>query len=106
MKKANALNVAILHAIKSLVLSPEHFLKHSKLPLTKWLPAVYFITAHKKGISSYQLAKNIGTSQKTSWFMLHSIRKALEYNSKELLTGIVKLMKHICPANMVQNINT
>src|SRR5580698_4054342 len=38
------------------------FFEASKLPLTKWLPAVYFITAHKKGISSYQLAKNIGTS--------------------------------------------
>jgi ISXO2-like transposase domain/Transposase zinc-ribbon domain len=67
------------------------FFEASKLALTKWLPAVYFITAHKKGISSYQLAKNIGTSQKTAWFMLHRIRKALQYNSNELLTGIVEV---------------
>lgn len=67
------------------------FFEASKLSLTKWLPAVYFMTAHKKGISSYQLAKNIGTSQKTSWFMLHRIRKALQHKSTGLMTGIVEI---------------
>ena len=49
----------------------------SNIPLVKWFTAMYLVTAHKKGISSYQLAKDIGTSQKTSWFMLHRIREAL-----------------------------
>ena len=37
----------------------------SKVPLNKWLNAVYVVSAHKKGISSYQLAKDIGVTQRT-----------------------------------------
>src|SRR5690242_18317750 len=43
----------------------------SNVPLNKWFIAVYFATAHKKGISSLQLSKNIGVTQRTAWFMLH-----------------------------------
>ena len=49
----------------------------SNIPLNKWFPAIYLATAHKKGISSYQLAKDIGVTQKTAWFMLHRIREIL-----------------------------
>ncbi len=49
----------------------------SNVPLSKWFTAIYLITAHKKGISSYQVAKNIGVTQKTGWFMLHRIREVL-----------------------------
>ena len=48
----------------------------SKIPLQKWFMALYLITAHKKGISSCQLAKDIGVTQKTAWFMLHRLRVA------------------------------
>jgi hypothetical protein len=40
--------------------------------------AIYLGTAHKKGISFYQLAKDIGVAQKTAWFMLHRIREMLK----------------------------
>ena len=46
----------------------------SKMPLTKWFLAIYLITSRKKGISSIQLSKDIGTTQKTAWYMLHKIR--------------------------------
>ena len=46
----------------------------SNIPLTTWFPAMYIITAHKKGISSIQLAKDLGVTQKTAWFMLQRIR--------------------------------
>jgi hypothetical protein len=62
----------------------------SNIPLTTWLPALYIITAHKKGISSVQLAKDLGVTQKTSWFMLHRIRESLKENHPELLSGIVE----------------
>ena len=42
----------------------------SNIPLTTWFPALYLVTAHKKGISSIQLAKDLGTTQKTAWFMI------------------------------------
>jgi hypothetical protein len=49
----------------------------SKIPLNKWMIAVYLNTAHKKGISSCQLARDLGVTQKTAWFMLHRIREGV-----------------------------
>lgn len=48
----------------------------SKIELRKWMMAVWLITSHKKGIASTQLAKDIGVTQKTAWFMLHRLRHA------------------------------
>ncbi len=53
----------------------------SKIPLTKWFTAIYLHTANKKGISSVQLGKNIGVTQKTAWYMLHRLRYALNNNN-------------------------
>lgn len=50
----------------------------SPIPLRKWFIAVYLITAHKKGISSHQLAKDIKVTQKTAWYVLHRVREAFE----------------------------
>ena len=47
------------------------------MPLIKWFMAIWLVLVHKKGISSVQLSKDIGVTQKTAWFMLHRIRKAL-----------------------------
>lgn len=48
----------------------------SKIPLQKWFVAIYLITSHKKGISSLQLGKDLGVTQKTAWFILHRLRHA------------------------------
>jgi len=53
----------------------------SKIPLTKWFMSIYLIVNHKKGISSLQLAKDIGTTQKTAWFILHRLRHAANTKS-------------------------
>src|SRR2546423_9648770 len=62
----------------------------SNIPLTTWLPAMYIIMAHKKGISSVQLAKDLGVTQKTAWFMNHRIRESLKENHPEMLWGHVE----------------
>ncbi|HLE31994.1 MAG TPA: IS1595 family transposase, partial [Bacteroidota bacterium] len=62
----------------------------SALPLQKWFMAVYLITAHKKGISSVQLGKDIGVTQKSAWFMLHRIRYAVRTKPSKPLNGIVE----------------
>lgn len=49
----------------------------SHVPLRKWFYAIYIFLSHKKGISSTQLAKDIGVTQKTAWFMLERIRHEL-----------------------------
>lgn len=63
----------------------------SKIPLLKWFTAIYLFTAHKKGISSYQLGKDIGVSQKCSWFMLHRIREMMRPKENVLLDNIVEV---------------
>ena len=53
----------------------------SKIELRKWMMAIWLITSHKKGIASTQLAKDIGVTQKTAWFMLHRLRHAAQAKS-------------------------
>lgn len=62
----------------------------SKISLQKWFAAIYLITSHKKGISSLQLHRDIGVTQKTAWFMLHRVRHTLLISSTEKLTGIIE----------------
>ena len=53
----------------------------SKIELRKWLMAIWLITSHKKGVASTTLAKDIGVTQKTAWFMLHRLRHAARTQS-------------------------
>lgn len=55
--------------------------EESRLPLQKWFVAAFLMTTSRKGISSYQLAREIGTTQKTAWFVLGRLRKASEQAS-------------------------
>jgi transposase-like protein len=50
----------------------------SAIPLQKWLPALWLLTNCKNGISSYELARALGVTQKTAWFMLSRLRLALQ----------------------------
>ncbi len=62
----------------------------SPIGLDKWLPAVWMIVNDKNGISSYELARALGVTQKTGWFMLHRIRLAMQRNSFTKLSGDVE----------------
>jgi len=66
------------------------FMEDSNIAISKWLTAIYLCTAHKKGISSYQLAKDIGISQKASWFMLHRIRNKMLPKIEKKLDNIIE----------------
>jgi transposase-like protein len=63
----------------------------SPLPLTKWLPAVWLIANSKNGISSHELARALGVTQKSAWFMLHRIRLAMQTKSFLRLSGEVEV---------------
>jgi transposase-like protein len=54
----------------------------SAIPLQKWLPAMWLLANCKNGISSYELARDIGVTQKSAWFMLHRIREAMRDTRK------------------------
>src|SRR5271155_3715581 len=49
----------------------------SPISLTKWLPALWLLVNCKNGISSYEVAKDLGITQKSAWFMLQRLRLAL-----------------------------
>jgi transposase-like protein len=59
----------------------------SAVKLDKWLTALWMLVNCKNGVSSYEVAKAIGVTQKTAWFMLHRLRKALQDESIEKLGG-------------------
>lgn len=63
----------------------------SKIPLSTWFLAIYLIGSHKKGISSYQVAKDCGVSQKTGWFMLHRVRELMRDKMPAQLDNIVEV---------------
>lgn len=64
--------------------------ERSHVPLDKWLYTIYLLVTARKGISSLQLSKEIGVTQKTAWFMLARLRKACGNGSDSLLSGIIE----------------
>jgi len=62
----------------------------SHIPLQKWFAAIYLITSHKKGISSHQLHRDIGVTQKTAWFLNHRVRNSMGLTSTEQLSGTIE----------------
>ncbi|HEY7097452.1 MAG TPA: IS1595 family transposase [Terriglobales bacterium] len=50
----------------------------SPIPLTKWLPAMWLLVNCKNGVSSYEIHRDLGVSQKAGWFMLHRLRLILQ----------------------------
>ena len=66
-------------------------MERSHIPLHKWLYAMYLLVTARKGISSLQLAKEIGVTQKTAWFLLHRLREACGGRNLRKLRGIVEI---------------
>jgi len=66
-------------------------MENSKIKLNLWFAAIYIATAHKKGISSLQLSRDLGVTQTTAWFMLHRIREMLKMNKPEMMEGEIQI---------------
>jgi len=62
----------------------------SPLGLDKWLPALWLLANAKNGISSYELGRSLGVTQKTAWFMLHRIRLAMQSKTFSTFRGEVE----------------
>lgn len=63
----------------------------SPLGLDKWLPAMWMIANCKNGVSSYEIGRALGVTQKTAWFMLHRIRLAMQTETFRLFGGDVEI---------------
>jgi transposase-like protein len=65
--------------------------EESPVGFDKWLPALWLLSSNRNGISSCELARGLGVTQKTAWFMLHRIRLAMKDGTFEQLRGSVEV---------------
>jgi transposase-like protein len=66
------------HAKKQFSAKVGTIFEDSPIPLQKWLPAAWLISSNRNGISSWELHRALGVTQKTAWFMLQRLRLAMQ----------------------------
>jgi transposase-like protein len=67
--------------------------ERSKIPLTKWLAALFLLTASKKGVSAHQIHRLLDISYKSAWFMMHRLREALRTGGLAPMGGSGKIVE-------------
>jgi transposase-like protein len=77
LAKANVYRCYGDHAKQKFSLKVGTIFEDSPLSLSKWLPAAWLLSNCKNGISSYELARALGVTQKSAWHMLHRLREAM-----------------------------
>jgi transposase-like protein len=81
LEKAKVYYCGEKHPKQKFSLKVGTVLEDSPIGLDKWFPAMWLLSNCKNGISSYELAKDLGVTQKSAWFMLHRIRAAMKAKS-------------------------
>lgn len=77
---------------KQFSLKKGTIMEKSPLPITKWMPCLWMVLNDKNGISSYEIARALGISQKSAWFMVMRCREAMNAGSFEKkLSGEVEI---------------
>lgn len=80
------------HESPTFTLKTGTIFEDSAIALEKWLPAVWLLVTCKNGISSYEVARDLGVSQKSAWHMMHRIRFALHHGSfDKMMSGEVEV---------------
>ena len=72
---------SVKHPKQKFSLKVGTVLEDSPIGLDKWFPAMWLLSNCKNGVSSYELSRDLGVTQKTAWFMLHRIRLAMKNHS-------------------------
>jgi transposase-like protein len=78
LERQNKWQCKSVHGKRQFSLKTGTIFEDSPLELDKWLTAVWMITNCKNGVSSYEISRAIGVTQKSAWFMLHRIRLAMQ----------------------------
>jgi transposase-like protein len=76
---------------KQFTIKTGSVMEDSPIGLDKWLPAIWMIVNAKNGVSSYEIHRALGITQKSAWFMLHRIRLAMQCKTWEKLSGHVEV---------------
>ena len=79
------------HARKQFSVKVGTIFEGSPIGLDKWLATIWMIANAKNGVSSYEIARSIGVTQKTGWFMLQRIRLAMQSGSFDKMGGEVEV---------------
>ncbi len=77
--------------LKKFTVTTGTIMENTKVKLWKWFTAIYLSNTSSKGISSVTMAKMLGVTQKTAWFMLQRIRVMLHFTSFNILSGLVEV---------------
>src|SRR6267378_4708274 len=79
-----------VHAKRQFSAKVGTIFEDSPIGLDKWLAAVWMIANCKNGVSSYEIHRALGITQKSAWFMLHRIRAAMHSGTFEKMRGTVE----------------
>ncbi len=82
LEKAKLYFCKVKHPKQKFSLKVGTIFEDSPIGLDKWLPAFWLLSNCKNGISSYELARAVGVTQKSAWFMLHRIRYSMKEDHK------------------------
>jgi transposase-like protein len=91
LPKVQRFQCATKHARRQFTVKVGTIFEDSPLPLKSWLLACWMVSNCKNGISSYEVARATGVTQKTAWFMLHRIRLAMQSETGGKLGGEVEI---------------
>ena len=91
LSKYDRWQCATHHPQRQFTLKTRTIFEDSPLPMSKWLCAMWQVVNCKNGVSSYEVHRAIGVTQKTGWFMDHRTRLALQMGSFEKLSGEIEV---------------
>ena len=78
-------------------------LNESPIGLDKWLPAMWMVANCRNGVSSCEIARDLGVTQKTAWFMLHRVREAMQDKTATKLAGEVEVDESFIGGKVAQH---
>lgn len=87
LEKSKLYFCSVKHPRQKFSLKVGTVMEDSPIGLDKWFPAMWLLCNNKNGISSYELHRALGVTQKSAWFMLHRIRLAMHHGSMSKIGG-------------------
>jgi transposase-like protein len=77
-EKHNRWQCAVKHPMRTFTLKTGTIMEDSPLGLDKWLTAMWLVASNRNGVSSWELHRALGITQKSAWFLLHRVRLAMQ----------------------------
>ena len=91
LEKYNRWHCREKHNAPQFTLKTGTLMEDSSIGLDKWLTAIWMVVNCKNGVSSYEIHRALGVTQKTAWFLDHRIRLMLEDEYREKLSGTMEM---------------